>query len=444
MVAMDLDAYTAHIDYLTAEWRQLMSENGFDAIVVHAGENQTYYADDQEPPFHAFGHFLRWIPQSDCEHAALLISLDSKPVLLWYAPSDYWYLPSDAPEFCSEIFIVQTFAELDDLQHALHQQTRSISNVAHLGNVPTSSETESDPGPTDRLLRQLDYQRAFKTEFEQLCIKDATSRGVLGHHAAAQAFADGGSEYEIHLAFLRASSQHEAELPYPSIVAMNTHAATLHYQKYDRDPAEVIHSLLIDAGAKVHCYHSDITRTYAASKNDEFAELIEAVDQAQQGIIKQITLGKSYLDLHDEMSEKIAEILSEHEFVTCTPTSAYESRLVDAFFPHGLGHLLGLQTHDVGGLILEKDGPQVPPHRRYESLRLMREIEPNMVFTIEPGIYFIPSLLARWYGHQDVNWSKVERFISYGGVRVEDNVLVSPSGPINLTRDAFSAASADA
>ena len=441
---MHLEAYIAHIDQLKVEWRRLMSENGFDAVVIYAGANQTYYGDDQEPPFHAYGHFLRWVPQSDCEHAVLLISLVTKPILLWYAPSDYWYLPSNAPEFCNEVFIVQTFAELEDLQHALQQQTRSISNVAHLGNISASNESASDPGPTDRLLRQLDYQRAFKTEFEQLCIKDATSRGVLGHQAAAQAFADGGSEYEIYLAYLRASSQHEAELPYPSIVAMNSHAATLHYQKYDREPASEIHSLLIDAGAKVHCYHSDITRTYAESTNDEFAELIDTVDQAQQRIIKQVTLGKSYLDLHDEMSQKIAEILTDSEFVTCSPTTAYESRLVDAFFPHGLGHLLGLQTHDVGGRIVEHDGREIPPHSRYESLRLMRAVEPNMVFTIEPGIYFIPSLLARWRGHQDVNWTKVERFVRYGGVRVEDNVLVSPSGPINLTRDAFSAASADA
>ena len=441
---MHLDAYSAHIDYLTAEWRHLMNENGFDAVVVHAGANQTYYADDQEPPFHAFGHFLRWIPQSDCEHAVLLISLATKPVLLWYTPSDYWYLPSEAPEFCGEAFIVQTFSDLDDLQRSLLEMTRPLSNVAHIGNASASINTDSESGLTDRLLRQLDYQRAYKTEFEQLCTKEATSQGVLGHRAAAQAFADGGSEYEIHLAYLRASSQNEAELPYPSIVAMNSHAATLHYQKYDREPAGEIHSLLIDAGAKVHCYHSDITRTYAASANDEFAELIDVVDQAQQGIIEQITVGKSYLDLHQAMSQKIAEILTDLEFVTCSSATAYETKLVDAFFPHGLGHLLGLQTHDVGGLIVEQGGRQVPPHSRYESLRLMRHIERNMVFTIEPGIYFIPTLLARWRGHKDVNWNKVERFIRYGGVRVEDNVLVSSNDPINLTRNAFNAVSAGA
>ncbi len=439
---MHLDAYLAHIDYLVAEWRQLMSENGFDAAVVYAGENQTYYGDDQEPPFHAYGHFLRWVPENDCEHAVLTVNLVDKPVLLWYAPSDYWYLPSEAPEFCNESFMVQTFADLDELQRTLRVFLRSQANVAHIGKPSLSGEQIRQTESNQKLVRQLDYRRAFKTEFELRCIEDATNRGVSGHHAAARAFANGESEYQIHLAFLHASSQHEAELPYPSIVAMNTHAATLHYQKYDRKPASEIHSLLIDAGAKAHCYHSDITRTYAAKGNDEFADLIGDVDQAQQATIEEIAVGKSYSDLHEVVNQKIAEILTNHQFLNCSASAAYESELVDAFFPHGLGHLLGLQTHDVGGRIVGENGHEVPPHNRYESLRLMRVIEANMVFTIEPGIYFIPSLLAKWQGHPDVNWGKVDQFMKYGGVRVEDNVFVSPAGPINLTRRAFSAVSA--
>ena len=441
---MHLDSYAAHIDYLKSEWGQVMSESRVEAAVVYAGENQTYYGDDQEPPFHAYGHFLRWVPQSDCEHAVLAVMMDTNPVLLWYKPSDYWYLPSDAPEFCNDLFTVRTFGNLAELHEALHRLIESSKNVVHIGRPTITIDTDSRSNASEKLTRKLDYGRAFKTDFEQRCIKEATSRGVLGHRAAAQAFMEGASEYQIHLAYLHASSQNEAELPYPSIVAMNTHAATLHYQKYDRDPASEIHSLLIDAGAKVHCYHSDITRTYAAKGNDEFAELIEAVDGAQQRIIEEISVGKSYLELHERMSQQVAEILTDHAFLTCSPTSAYESRLADAFFPHGLGHLLGLQTHDVGGYIVSGDGREVPAHDRYESLRLMRTVEANMVFTIEPGIYFIPSLLTQWQGHRDVNWTKVERYMRYGGVRVEDNVLVSPQGPINLTRDAFNAVSADA
>ncbi|MCY4130892.1 MAG: Xaa-Pro dipeptidase [Gammaproteobacteria bacterium] len=441
---MHLGAYNAHIDHLTSEWRRLMDKNGFDAAAIYAGQNQTFFGDDQEPPFHAYGHFLRWVPQSDCEHAVVVVRMDEQPVLLWHTPSDYWYLPSDAPDFAKDAFDVQTFADLGELRRSLDQLIHTCSNVAHVGKTLASTSPTANSSRNDRLVRQLDYQRAYKTEFEQLCMKDATALGVLGHQAAARAFSEGESEYQIHHAFLRASSQHEAELPYPSIVAMNTHAATLHYQKYDREPAPEICSLLIDAGAKSHCYHSDITRTYAANGNEEFAELIDAVDHAQRGIIEVITIGKSYLDLHEEMSQKISEILTSLRFLTCSPATAYESMLVDAFFPHGLGHLLGLQTHDVGGRIVEESGREVPPHNRYESLRLLRSIEPNMIFTIEPGIYFIPSLLDQWRGHQDVNWTKVDRFTKYGGVRVEDNVFVSPDGPVNLTRNAFSDASVGA
>jgi len=438
-----LKTYRAHIDHLISEWRALMASNGFDAVVVHAGANETYFGDDQEPPFHAYGHFLRWVPQSDCEHAILVVPMATTPVLFWYAPSDYWYLASDAPEFCEDVFDVRTYPDLDELEKALGELTRTFSNVASFGRSITSSDADAENARIEKLQRQLDFRRAFKTRFERKCMEAATACGVLGHRAASQAFSNGESEYHIHLAYLRASSQHEADLPYPSIVATNRHAATLHYQKYDREPAGKVHSLLIDAGGKAFCYHSDITRTYAATENDEFAELIDYVDDAQQEIIEEISVGKSFLDLHESMCHKVANILCQGRFLTCSPTTAFAERMVDAFFPHGLGHLLGLQTHDVGGRLLDDGVVESPPHDRYKSLRLLRPIEPNMVFTIEPGIYFIPSLLKRWQGHHDFNWEKIDRFLDFGGVRIEDNVFVTENGAINLTREAFNAANAD-
>ena len=441
---MNLGKYSSHVTFLKDEWSSLLTAHAFDAAVVTAGTNETFYGDDQHPPFHAYGHFLRWVPQSDCENAAVLVVPDREPVLFWYAPTDYWYLPSSAPTFCEQTFDIRVFDDLNALHQALKRETSGFSDVACIGPQPSSLEPSNRLAQNEQLIRQLDYRRAFKTDFERDCMVDATNRGAQGHLAAAKAFAEDSSELEIHLAYLRASEQHEAELPYPSIVALNEHGATLHYQKYDREKPAEIRSLLIDAGGKSTCYHSDITRTYAQDQHGEFAELIAAVDGEQQALIEEIKVGTSFLDLHERMNLKISKILCDFDFVSCTPESAHEQRLTDAFFPHGLGHLLGLQTHDVGGHVANAEGSVTPFHQRYDSLRLLRIVEPRMVFTIEPGLYFIPSLLQGLNRHSDVNWEKVEQFMPYGGIRVEDNVFVEADKVVNLTRNAFSAADADA
>jgi len=117
-----------------------------------------------------------------------------------------------------------------------------------------------------------------------------------------------------------------------------------------------------------------------------------------------------------------------------------ELGLTGTFFPHGIGHLLGLQVHDVGGVMGDVQGQerQRPPGHPY--LRLTRMLEPGVVVTVEPGIYFIDSLLAA--AHTDsrrahIDWTVVEELKPFGGIRIEDNVVATASRPENLTRNAF-------
>ena len=294
-----------------------------------------------------------------------------------------------------------------------------------------------------QLLNHLHYGRARKTPFEIDCMKRATQIGVRGHLAARTAYRSGASEFTIHQAYLLASQQNESELPYSNIVAQNEHAGVLHYQHYDREPPLRRSSFLIDAGGKYRGYASDITRTYAADDGGDFAALVAALDAHQQQIIASIKPGLNYLDLHISMHRAIGELLEEFDFVSCGGAEAFESRITDAFIPHGLGHLIGLQTHDVAGHMVSPDGGMRPPPDRYGALRLTRDIAPDQVFTIEPGLYFIPMLLdelrAKPAGKR-INWPVVEQYMRYGGIRIEDNVHVTHDGPINLTRDAFAAA----
>ena len=119
---------------------------------------------------------------------------------------------------------------------------------------------------------------------------------------------------------------------------------------------------------------------------------------------------------------------------------ALDLGVTSAFFPHGIGHLLGLQVHDVGGVTGDLSGHERQRPEGHPYLRLTRMLEPGVVVTVEPGIYLIDSLLAR--AHADarrahVDWSVVEELRPYGGVRIEDNVLATAAQPENMTREAF-------
>jgi Xaa-Pro dipeptidase len=275
-------------------------------------------------------------------------------------------------------------------------------------------------------------------------MREATVKAVRGHVAAREAFRAGESEFQINLAYLGACGQLPAELPYQNIVALNEHAGVLHYQHYDPVPPATRHSFLIDAGGSQHGYASDITRTYAAdsgtAESGLFAELIERMDAAQQSLIETMASGTPYLDLHIDMHRRLAGILAETKLVTCSAEEAFESGLTETFLPHGLGHLIGLQTHDVGGQQLGPEGGMAPPPDNYPALRLTRTLEDRMPVTIEPGLYFVPQLLeAAFEGPSGahLNQALIESLLPCGGIRIEDNVYLEDGVLVNMTRDAF-------
>ncbi len=440
---MDEPGYRSHLADLAAHWERALAEHGFDAAVVPAGEAEFYFQDDQAPPFHPNPHFARWFPSDDCERSVLVVRPGKTPKLFFHEPADYWHLAPDLPNWAADAFDVALHDNEEDLRNALAQDLASLGRFALVGpaqtfdlNLPLAHINPK--GMVDTLL----FARATKTPFEIARMREATAIGAHGHLAARDTFHAGGSEFDIHMAYLAASSQQESKLPYPNIVAINEHAGILHYQHYDRQPPTTPRSFLIDAGARSAGYHSDITRTYSATPGDEFAALVDALDEQQQALAAAVRPGVSYVDLHERMHLATAELLVRFDFVRCSAESAFERKITDHFFPHGLGHLLGLQTHDVGGHFANANGDEAKPPARFPTLRYTRVIEVGHVFTVEPGIYFIPLLLDALAGDEagkDVNWAKVNAFRPYGGIRIEDNVLVTADGVDNLTRPAFAA-----
>jgi Xaa-Pro dipeptidase len=139
----------------------------------------------------------------------------------------------------------------------------------------------------------------------------------------------------------------------------------------------------------------------------------------------------------------VARILEQFNLIKLPAEAIVDAGISSAFFPHGLGHLLGLQTHDVGGLQAGPAGGLLPRPEGHPFLRTTRTLEEGYVVTIEPGLYFIDALLAQLQAGPNgkfVDWARVDALRKFGGIRIEDNVVAKAAAPENLTRDAFAAA----
>jgi Xaa-Pro dipeptidase len=213
----------------------------------------------------------------------------------------------------------------------------------------------------------------------------------------------------------------------------------LHYTKLDHRAPSESRSFLLDAGAEYNGYAADLTRTWAANGDTEFAQLIKDVNEEQLALIGTMKAGGNYVDIHVQFHQRIAKLLRKHQIVNDMSEEAMvENDLTGPFMPHGIGHPLGLQVHDAAGFMQDDTGTHLAAPSKYPYLRCTRIMQPRMVLTIEPGIYFIESLLAPWREGQfskHFNWQKIEALKPFGGIRIEDNVVIHENGTENMTRD---------
>jgi len=434
------DLYSSHAATVKDRYERALAETGFDHVAIYSGAEHIAFLDDKIYPFNPNPHFLYWVPLTTVTHSFVIHSGGSRPVLVYYQPVDYWYKPSAPPSgFWVDQFDIRTIVTPEEARAIVPRGGRTAFIGEWNDEFASWGFAEANP---KGLIDRLHFDRAVKTPYEVECIRESNRIGARGHIAAARAFRDGGSEYDIHVEYLKATGHTEAQLPYSNIVAINQNAAVLHYQYQERQGPAQRHSFLIDAGASTNGYASDITRTYS-SGNGEFRALIDAVDSYQQELCRVIRPGFDYRELQAMAHRKAAEVLEEFGFIDLDPEAIVEMGISRAFFPHGIGHLLGIQVHDVGGFLADREGHTIPKPEGQPYLRLTRVVEPGFVFTVEPGIYFIDSLLAELQESDEaqyVNWPKIDSFRKYGGIRIEDNILVTPGGHENLTRPQFESA----
>jgi len=434
------ELYGQHLGEKFSRFQNILSETGFDEIVIGSGESKMQFSDDMAYPFKANPYFREWVPLGKRAGCYLqIVAAASKPKLFLLTAEDIWHTAPEAlPAGFEEGLEVIEYASIDELKSQLGKRENGTAFINETNELGLSADCWNPKSVTD----QIDFQRRAKTPYEQECVREANRQAAPAHRAAYRAFMAGASELEIATAYLAACNQSENEMPYGIIAGVNEHAAVLHHHNLFKQP-QTPRSFLIDAGVAVNGYASDITRTYAFDQGSDFAEMIRVMDAVQLELVAAGGIDKCPVELNVLSQLKVAEVLRQFDVLQVSAEEAFDADITAAFYPHGLGHHLGSNVHDRGGNLANAQGDKVPASEKYPKLRSSAPMVANQIHTVEPGLYFIPALLDKLRAGKHAakfNWSRVNEFIPYGGIRIEDNIVVHGDGRLeNLTRDAFAA-----
>jgi Xaa-Pro aminopeptidase len=295
-----------------------------------------------------------------------------------------------------------------------------------------------DPIRTLELRELIHHARRAKDEVELERMRRACAASAKAYANIVARIKPGVTErslqVELEADFFRHGGDRTA---YESIVASGPRSAVLHAPATDRKLGDG-EFLLIDAGAECRRYASDVTRTYAV--NGKFTpfqkDLYDAVLKAEVAAIAACTPGRPFREVHYAAARDMVAGLVGMGLMKGKPEDLVEREAHTLFFPHGLGHMVGLGVRDASGRLPGAKDPMPPALR---TLRTDIPLEPGYVLTIEPGLYFVPPLLTNPENRKKfadcVAWDKVDKLHDAGGVRIEDNILITKDGPENLTRE---------
>lgn len=322
-------------------------------------------------------------------------------------------------------------------------QKNSFSNMICLGEAPSATVNKASELFFE-IKKRMDSVRRIKDAHEVQLIRSIAQIANQGFQALDQILQNfdehkGLTEKDLQAmyesAVLRAGSE---RMPYDTIIGSGVNAATLHAIPTDKKIKNG-EFVLVDAGADIKDYCVDVTRTYyAASKSapmtSQHRSLYDLVAQAQKSAIDLCLVGQQWNKVHEASARHIAQGLKDLNIFTGTVDEALDSEAISVFYPHGVGHLVGLRVRDTG------HEENLNPKRYFGArLRVDLTLQENMLLTVEPGCYFIPALLqsaqVRDKFKNQINWVEVERWQHIGGVRIEDDVLIKNNKEAEILTD---------
>ena len=432
---MTLEAtYPAHLEYLQRGTEDALAAHGFDAVVLCSGSPAARNRfDDQSWPVMPTPAYAHWCPLVEAD-AFVVVRPGARPRLVRTIVDDFWEVtpPPESSHFwpCFELVEVSPGHAGDALPGG---------NVA----VITRDAGSSPPGTVNppALLAALDALRTRKTAYEIECLAEASRRAARGHLRAGELFqtqAAVGARPPPRLPRrVRAGRSVGARTRASSRSATTPRCCTSSRTPATASPATPRCWSTPARGASATAATSRApTCAATARRRAGSPSCSRHMEALQQEIIRRIRPGLPYEDLHDDSHRLLAVVLRELGIGRGSPEELVARGVTRALYPHGLGHSLGVTVHDVGMK------PR-PPRADNKFLRNTSVIEPGQVFTIEPGIYVIDALLAPLQAddrRELVDWAAIAELRPFGGIRIEDNVVVEPRGVRNLTREAFAQA----
>ena len=325
----------------------------------------------------------------------------------------------------------------DKLNHWLTQPPYSDHPIHYIPNqISGTIDFPKTHSLKPRLLKQaIEECRVAKSPTEVAMIKHANDISSAAHQAVMEAAKHATNERELHALFIKLCMERGCDnQAYSSIVASGTAAATLHYVKNNAPLAGKL-NILLDAGGEWDCYAADITRTFPINGKftKESRDIYEIVLQMQKETMAMIKADADWDAIHTHAHRVAIDGLLRLGILRGgNATELLDSRASVAFFPHGLGHYLGMDTHDTGGHPRYDD-----PDAMFRYLRVRGPLKEGSVITVEPGVYFcrfiIDPVLCDESRARYIDAAVLERYWDVGGVRIEDNVLVTKGGCENLT-----------
>ena len=319
--------------------------------------------------------------------------------------------------------------KIDELESFL--SANKFSNVYKLGQSGIPIE-----GKAFELRTAMDQVRRRKDAAEIRLVESLAIIAKAGYDRIEKTIRAGVSEKEIQMAYEQEIYLRGAHgVPYDSIVGSGVNSATLHALPTDRKVGEG-EFVLIDAGAAVYDYCVDITRVYRSSKelSSQHQSLYQLVAKAHRECMAMSKPGIMWRDVHMHAARVMTEGLLAFGVLKGNIDSLMEKEVISVFFPHGLGHLVGLHVRDTG-----QEENIKPKTYAGARLRVDIELEEDHLITVEPGCYFIPALLesakTRDKYPDEIDWTEIEKWKGIGGVRIEDNILITAEGNRNLTKE---------
>lgn len=433
------------------ERRRLLKEQVQSGLILFLGneESPMNYQDNQYP-FRQDSSFLYFFGL-DCPSLAAIVDVNRDREVIFgddlTVDDIIWTGPQPVLNERAEAAGINETAGLDKLQSVLEQATKQTKDIhflpqyraqntlkiSELLDIPPSSVQQY---VSERLIRAVIAQRSIKSEREISEIEIALDISYEMQTAAMKMSKPGLYERQIAGAMEGIALSHGGRLSFPTIFSV--HGETLHNHSHG-NLMKAGDIAVNDSGAETSLgYASDITRTIPISGKftQRQKEIYNIVFDAQQHAIEAVKPGVEFRNVHRLACTVIASGLKDLGLMRGDVDEAVNAGAHTLFFQCGLGHMLGLDVHDMEGLgedyVGYTDTIRRNPAFGWKSLRLGKELEAGFVITVEPGIYFIPELIKRWKAEnknsQYINYDMTEKYEDFGGVRIEDDVLVTDKG----------------